>query len=80
MTAARGADPVIMLTAPGPAARLCLERAALTVADIDLREINEALAAVVLKASHDLGLDDHRVNVNGGPSPSAIRLAPAARS
>ncbi len=64
--AAIGSEPIIMLTAPGPAAQRCLERAGMTVADIDLWEINEAFAAVPLKAIRDLDLDADRVNVNGG--------------
>ncbi len=66
MSAVAGAEPVIMLTAPGPASRKCLDRAGMTVADIDLWEINEAFAAVPLKTIRDLGLDPERVNVNGG--------------
>jgi acetyl-CoA C-acetyltransferase len=66
MAATAGAEPVIMLTAPAPASRLCLERAGMTVEDIDLWEINEAFASVVLKAMRDLDLDPERVNVNGG--------------
>ncbi len=65
-TAAVGSEPVIMLTAPGPAAERCLAKAGMTVSDIDLWEINEAFAAVPLKTIHDLGLDPDRVNVNGG--------------
>ncbi len=61
-----GTDPTIMLTGPGPAMRRALDRAGLTVADIDLFEINEAFAAVVLKAIRDLDLDPDKVNVNGG--------------
>ena len=57
MTAAVGSEPVIMLTAPGPAAKRALERAGMTVGDIDLFEINEAFAAVALKAIRDLDLD-----------------------
>ncbi|WP_245547561.1 acetyl-CoA C-acetyltransferase [Nocardia brevicatena] len=64
--AVRGAEPVIMLTAPGPAAQLCLAKAGMTAADIDLWEINEAFAAVPLKVIKDLALDPDRVNVNGG--------------
>ena len=64
--AAIGSEPIIMLTAPGPAAQRCLERAGMTVADIDLWEINEAFAAVPLKTIRDLNLDPDRVNVNGG--------------
>ncbi|KUH67798.1 acetyl-CoA acetyltransferase [Mycolicibacterium novocastrense] len=65
-TAAIGSEPVIMLTAPGPAAQRCLDKAGMAVADIDLWEINEAFAAVPLKTIRDLGLDPDRVNVNGG--------------
>jgi acetyl-CoA C-acetyltransferase len=66
MSAVAGAEPVIMLTAPGPASKKCLERAAMAIDDIDLWEINEAFAAVPLKTIRDLGLDPHKVNVNGG--------------
>jgi acetyl-CoA C-acetyltransferase len=66
MGATAAAEPVIMLTAPTPASRLCLERAGMTIEDIDLWEINEAFASVVLKATRDLGLDPDKVNVNGG--------------
>lgn len=65
-TAAIGSEPVIMLTAPGPAAERCLAKAGMTVADIDLWEINEAFAAVPMKTMRDLGLDPEKVNVNGG--------------
>ncbi|KUI41896.1 acetyl-CoA acetyltransferase [Mycobacterium sp. GA-1199] len=65
-TAAIGSEPVIMLTAPGPAAQRCLDKAGMAVADIDLWEINEAFAAVPLKTIRDLELDPDRVNVNGG--------------
>ncbi|MBD0859787.1 acetyl-CoA C-acetyltransferase [Gordonia sp. zg691] len=61
-----GADPVIMLTAPGPAATACLDKATMTVDDIDLWEINEAFAAVPMKVIRDLSIDEDRVNVNGG--------------
>jgi acetyl-CoA C-acetyltransferase len=66
MSAVAGAEPVIMLTAPGPASLKCLQRAGMTVDDIDLWEINEAFAAVPLKTMRDLDLDPERVNVNGG--------------
>ena len=66
MTATAGSEPVIMLTAPGPASKLCLQKAGMTVDDIDVWEINEAFAAVVLKAMRDLALDPETVNVNGG--------------
>lgn len=61
-----GAEPVIMLTAPGPATERCLKRAGMSIEDIDLVEINEAFAAVPLKIIRDLGIDPERVNVNGG--------------
>ena len=66
MHAVAGTEPVIMLTAPGPATEKVLEQAGMTVADIDLFEINEAFAAVPLKTIRDLDLDPERVNVNGG--------------
>ncbi|GAA10561.1 MULTISPECIES: acetyl-CoA C-acetyltransferase [Gordonia] len=61
-----GAEPVIMLTAPGPASKQCLRQAGMSVGDIDLWEINEAFAAVPLKVIRDLAIDPDRVNVNGG--------------
>ncbi|MFE2051768.1 acetyl-CoA C-acetyltransferase [Streptomyces sp. NPDC059459] len=64
--AVSGADPTIMLTGPAPASRKALARAGLTIDDIDLVEINEAFAAVVLRYVKDMGLSLHRVNVNGG--------------
>ena len=66
MSAVAGAEPVIMLTAPGPSALKALKRAGMTVADIDLWEINEAFAAIPMKAIRDLGIDPAKVNVNGG--------------
>jgi acetyl-CoA C-acetyltransferase len=66
MTAVAGTEPVIMLTAPGPAATRCVERAGMTFDDIDLFEVNEAFAAVVLKFLKDTGVDWDKVNVNGG--------------
>jgi len=65
-TATAADEPVIMLTAPTPATQRCLARAGMTVADIDLVEINEAFAAVPLKVIRDLGLDPATVNVGGG--------------
>ena len=59
-------SPVIMLTAPGPAAKLVLKKAGMTFDDIDLFEVNEAFAAVVLKFFKDTGVDPSKVNVNGG--------------
>jgi len=65
-TALSGADPTIMLTGPAPASRKALEKAGITVDQLDLVEINEAFAAVVLRFVRDMGLDMERVNVNGG--------------
>jgi acetyl-CoA C-acetyltransferase len=63
---ARGADPVIMLTAPIPATRHALKRTGLSIDDLDLIEINEAFAPVVLAWLAELEADPERVNVNGG--------------
>ena len=65
-TATSGADPTIMLTGPTPAAEKVLAAAGLTVDDIDLFEINEAFASVVLKFQKDLNIPDEKLNVNGG--------------
>jgi acetyl-CoA C-acetyltransferase len=65
-TAVSGADPTIMLTGPAPASRKALEKAGVTVDQLDLIEINEAFAAVVLRFVKDMGLDMEKVNVNGG--------------
>ncbi|MEU8352228.1 acetyl-CoA C-acetyltransferase, partial [Streptomyces sp. NPDC048845] len=64
--AVSGADPTIMLTGPAPASRKALAKAGLTIEDMDLVEINEAFAAVVLRFARDMGLDLDKVNVNGG--------------
>ena len=64
--AVTGAEPTIMLTGPIPATKKALAIANLEISDIDLFEINEAFAAVVLKYERDLGLDPEKVNVNGG--------------
>ncbi|MCE7081053.1 acetyl-CoA C-acetyltransferase [Streptomyces sp. ST2-7A] len=64
--AVTGSEPTIMLTGPAPATRKALNRAGLTMDDIDLVEINEAFAAVVLRFVREMGLDLDRVNVNGG--------------
>nr|BFE49082.1 acetyl-CoA C-acetyltransferase [Saccharothrix mutabilis subsp. capreolus] len=61
-----GSEPTIMLTGPAPAARKALEKARLSVEDIDLFEINEAFSSVVLKFQRELDLPDDKVNVNGG--------------
>ncbi|MFF0818033.1 acetyl-CoA C-acetyltransferase [Rhodococcus sp. NPDC003318] len=65
-TATSGADSTIMLTGPTPATRKVLAKAGLTLDDIDLFEINEAFASVVLKFQKDLNIPDEKLNVNGG--------------
>ncbi|MFG3252945.1 acetyl-CoA C-acetyltransferase [Streptomyces sp. NPDC048172] len=63
---ARGEDPIRMLSAPIPATAYALKKTGLSMDDIDLVEINEAFAPVVLAWLHDTGTDPDRVNVNGG--------------
>ena len=65
-TAVIGSEPTIMLTGPTPATQKALDRAGLSIDDIDLFELNEAFAAVVMKWQKDLGVPDEKVNVNGG--------------
>ncbi|MBU2693622.1 MULTISPECIES: acetyl-CoA C-acetyltransferase [Pimelobacter] len=65
-TAVSGADPIIMLTGPAPAARKALAKAGLEVGDIDLFEINEAFAAVAMRFMRDMGIGPDITNVNGG--------------
>jgi acetyl-CoA C-acetyltransferase len=62
----RGADPIFMLTAPIPATAYALEKTGMQLSDIDLIEINEAFASVVLAWQKETGADFSRVNVNGG--------------
>jgi acetyl-CoA C-acetyltransferase len=62
----RGADPIFMLTAPIPATAYALERTGMSLDDIDLIEINEAFASVVLAWQQEAGADLTKVNVNGG--------------
>ncbi|WP_336500151.1 acetyl-CoA C-acetyltransferase [Microbacterium paraoxydans] len=62
----RGDDPVLMLTAPIPATRQALERTGLRIEDIDLFEVNEAFASVVLAWMRETGAPHEKVNVNGG--------------
>jgi acetyl-CoA C-acetyltransferase len=69
-TANMGDDPTLMLNAPVPAALKVLERAGLTVDDIDIFEINEAFAVVSEKFQRDLNLDRDKVNVNGARPPN----------
>lgn len=65
-TALSGADPTIMLTGPMPATRKALAKAGLKIEDIDLFEVNEAFASVVMKFMKDMGVPESKVNVNGG--------------
>ncbi|WP_242424776.1 acetyl-CoA C-acyltransferase, partial [Frankia sp. EI5c] len=65
-TAVTGSDPTIMLTGPTPATEKALAKAGLGIDDIDLFELNEAFAAVVLKWQRDLKVPAEQVNVNGG--------------
>ncbi len=65
-TAVTGTDPTIMLTGPAPASRKALQKAGLGVADIDLFEVNEAFAAVVMKFMKEMDVPEEKVNVNGG--------------
>ena len=65
-TATSGADPTIMLVGPTPAALKALDRAGLKPEDIDLYELNEAFASVVLKFQKDLNIPNEKLNVNGG--------------
>ena len=61
-----GTEPSIMLTGPAEVTRKVLDRAGMTVGDIDLYELNEAFASVVLRMMQKLGIDHDRMNVNGG--------------
>jgi acetyl-CoA C-acetyltransferase len=65
-TAVTGTDPTIMLTGPAPAARKALLKAGLEIKDIDLFEVNEAFASVVMRFMTELGVPEEKVNVNGG--------------
>jgi 3-oxoadipyl-CoA thiolase len=64
--AVAGVDPSIMGVGPVPATQKALQRAGLTVSDLDLIELNEAFASQSIACIHDLGLDIQKVNVNGG--------------
>jgi len=61
-----GSEPTIMLTGPTPASQKALKKVGMNVMDIDLWEVNEAFAAVVLKFQKDMGISEEIVNVNGG--------------
>lgn len=65
-TAVVGTDPTIMLTGPAPAARKALKVAGMEVGDIDLFEVNEAFASVVMRFMDEMGVSEDKVNVNGG--------------
>ncbi|MDY6922109.1 MAG: acetyl-CoA C-acetyltransferase [Pseudomonadota bacterium] len=65
-TAITSTDPTIMLTGPAPASRKALAKAGLDFADIDLFEVNEAFAAVVLRFMRETGVPAEKINVNGG--------------
>lgn len=64
--AVTSAEPTIMLTGPRPATEKALKKAGMTIQDIDLVELNEAFASVVLKFQRDLNVSDDILNVNGG--------------
>lgn len=65
-TAVTSTDPTIMLTGPAPATRKALAKAGLSIDDINLFEVNEAFASVVMKFMKDMGVSESKVNVNGG--------------
>jgi acetyl-CoA acetyltransferase family protein len=65
-TAVAGVDPAVMGMGPVPATRKALDRAGISVADLDLIELNEAFASQSIACIDELGLDPDRVNVNGG--------------
>ncbi len=64
--AVTGTEPTIMLLGPAPATRKALKRAGMNLSDIDLIEVNEAFASVVLRFMEDLNVPEEKVNVNGG--------------
>ena len=66
MAAVTSTEPTIMLTGPGPASKLALKKAGMTIKDIDLVEMNEAFASAVLRLQRDIECDDDKLNVNGG--------------
>ena len=61
-----GTEPTIMLAGPGPATQKALKKAGMSVGDIDLFELNEAFASVVLRFQREMGVADDKINVNGG--------------
>ena len=64
--ASAGVDPALMGIGPIPATKLALEKAGLTMADIDLIELNEAFASQAIACMRELNMDIEKVNVNGG--------------
>ncbi|HYC82581.1 MAG TPA: acetyl-CoA C-acyltransferase, partial [Solirubrobacterales bacterium] len=65
-TGVAGVDPAFMGIAPIPAVRRAVERAGIDVGDVDLVEINEAFAAQVIPSARELGIEEDKLNVNGG--------------
>jgi acetyl-CoA C-acetyltransferase len=61
-----GTEPTIMLLGPAPVSRKALKKAGMEIGDIDLIEVNEAFASVVLRFLEDLNIDESKINVNGG--------------
>ena len=61
-----GTEPTIMLLGPAPVTRKALKKAGMQIGDIDLIEVNEAFASVVLRFLEDLNIDENKINVNGG--------------
>jgi acetyl-CoA C-acetyltransferase len=61
-----GTEPTIMLLGPAPVSRKALKKAGMEVSDLDLIEVNEAFASVVLRFLEDLNIDENKINVNGG--------------
>jgi acetyl-CoA C-acetyltransferase len=61
-----GTDPSIMLRGPAPASKKALQRAGMSIADIDLYEINEAFSSVCLLFMEEMGISHDKTNVNGG--------------
>ena len=65
-SAVAGVDPAYMGLGPIPASRKALQRAGLSISDMDLIELNEAFAVQVLRCAHELEIDHEKLNVNGG--------------
>jgi acetyl-CoA C-acetyltransferase len=78
-TAKIGTDPTIMLTGPVPVTEKILADSGMSIGDIDLFEVNEAFAAVVLRFMQAFDVDPRRSTSTAAPSPWAIRWAPPGR-